>query len=80
MFAQTFPFFQDESMWRVDSTYNPTVYTIVGALALASNIAVFVYMIYKVKKTKRNPYLGELYTDLPAYNKVKELAEPGPTL
>ena len=76
MFAQTFPFFQDESMWRVDSTYNPTIYMIFGALALGANIAVFVYMIYKVKKTKRNPYLGELYTDLPAYKKIKELAEP----
>lgn len=76
MFAQTFPFFQDESMWRVDSTYNPTVYMFWGALALAANIAVLIYMIYKVKKTKRNPYLGELYTDLPEYKKIKELAEP----
>jgi hypothetical protein len=76
MFAQTFPFFQDESMWRVDSTYNPTIYTIMGALALGANIAVFIYMIYKVKKTKRNPYLGELYTDLPEYKQIKELAAP----
>lgn len=76
MFAQTFPFFQDESMLRVDSTYNPTVYTIMGALSLGANIAVLIYMIYKVKKTKRNPYLGELYTDLSAYKKIKELAAP----
>lgn len=76
MFAQTFPLFQDESMWRVDSTYNPSVYMFWGAAALAANIAVFVYMIYKVKKTKRNPYLGELYTDLKEYKSIKALAAP----
>jgi hypothetical protein len=32
-------------------------------------------MIYKVVKTKRNPYLGELYTDLRAYQEIKMLAE-----
>ncbi|MGI5985929.1 MAG: hypothetical protein GXY01_01340 [Clostridiales bacterium] len=75
MFAQTFPAFQDHSKYAVVSSYNPTVYTIVSAIALASNIAVFAYMIYKVVKTKRNPYLGELYTDLKKYKEVKELAE-----
>lgn len=32
-------------------------------------------MIWKVLKTKRNPYLGELYTDLKKYNEIKILAE-----
>lgn len=75
MFAQTFPAFQDNSMFRVDSTYNPTISTLVSALALVVNIAVFVYMIYRIKKTKRNPYTQELYTDLPAYKKIRALAE-----
>lgn len=75
MFAQTFPLFQDESQWRVDSTYNETIYFIVSFAALAANIAVLVYMLYKVNKTKRNPYKGELYTDLKAYQKIKALAE-----
>lgn len=75
MFAQTFPRFQDYGAFRVDSTYNPTVYFIVSFLALAANIAVLAYMIYKVAKTKRNPYKGELYSDLKAYRKVKSLAE-----
>jgi len=43
--------------------------------ALVANIAVFVYMVYKVVKTKRNPYLGELYTDLKPYKDIKVLAE-----
>ncbi len=75
MFAQTFPLFQDQGFKMVRSTYNPVIYTVLGALALAANAAVLVYMIYKAVKTKRNPYKGELYTDLAAYQKVKALAE-----
>ncbi len=75
MFAQTLPMFQDQGLAMVRSTYNYNVYMFWGALALASNVAVFVYMIYKVIKTKRNPYLGELYTDNKKYLEVKALAE-----
>ena len=32
-------------------------------------------MIYKAKKTKRNPYKDELYIDLKKYKEVKVLAE-----
>jgi hypothetical protein len=74
MFAQTFPAFQDQGKFMVTSTYNPTIYTILGALALAANIAVFMYMIYKVRKTKRNPYKAELYIDLKEYKEIKDLA------
>ncbi|NLU52909.1 MAG: hypothetical protein GXX10_08625 [Clostridiaceae bacterium] len=75
MFAQTFPAFIDEGKFAVASTYNETPLFIFGLLALLSNIAVFIYMIYKVVKTKRNPYKGELYTDLKAYQEIKALAE-----
>jgi len=71
MFAQTFPNFQDTGMFVVKSTYNPTIYTVLSTLALGSNIAVFIYMIYKVKKTKRNPYKEELYTDLDKFKEIK---------
>jgi hypothetical protein len=74
MFAQTFATFQDIGATRVDSTYNPTIYWIVSFLALAANMVVLGYMIMKWVKTKRNPYKGELYTDLKAYQKVKALA------
>ncbi len=74
MFAQTFPLFQDEGRFVVESSYNSTIYTILGVLSLAVNVAVVGYMIYKVVKTKRNPYKGELYTDLKAYKDIKALA------
>lgn len=54
---------------------NTTYMFIFGLLALLANIGVFVYMIYKVVKTRRNPYTSELYTDLGKYKEVKALAE-----
>lgn len=75
MFAQTFPMFQDVGRFRVDSTYNPTVYFIISLLALVANVGVMVYTVYKVRKTHRNPYKAELYTDLAAYHKIKQLAQ-----
>jgi hypothetical protein len=75
MFAQTFPRFQDSGIQMVKSAYNTTVYTFISSIALAVNIAVIIYMIYKVIKTKRNPYTSELYTDLSEYIKVKSMSE-----
>lgn len=75
MFAQTVPSFIDKGAYQVTSTHNTTALFIVSFLALASNVALFVFMIYKVVRTKRNPYLGELYTDLAKYKEVKALAK-----
>jgi len=75
MFAQTFPWFIDKSQFAVKSTHNTTALFITSLAALLANVAVIVYMIYKVAKTKRNPYKGELYTDLKCYKEVKALAE-----
>lgn len=75
MFAQTFPAFIDKGAFAVASSYNTVPLFGFSLAALLSNIAVFAYMIYKVVKTKRNPYSGELYTDLYKYQEVKALAE-----
>ncbi len=75
MFAQTFPAFLDEGKFAVASTYNEVPLFIFSFLALAANVAVLVYMIYKSVKTKRNPYKGELYTDLKKYQEIKALVE-----
>jgi hypothetical protein len=74
MFAQTFPSFIDEGAFAVESTYNTKALFGFSFLSLLSNIAIIVYMIYKVRKTKRNPYVGELYTDLKEYNEIKALS------
>jgi len=75
MFAQTFPAFIDESQFAVKSTQNTTALFSASLVALLANIAVLVYMIYKVVKTRRNPYTSELYTDLACSREVKALAE-----
>ncbi len=74
MFAQTFPSFQDTGRWAVTSTYKSGIYWAWGIAALAVNVAVLIYMIIKIKKTGRNPYKGELYSDLSKYREIKALA------
>ncbi|MBW6410983.1 DUF5692 family protein [Clostridium weizhouense] len=75
MFAMTCPSFIDQSQFAVKSSHNSTPLFIVSLLALISNIAVFVYYLYKIKITKRNPIKAELYTDLNSYKEIKELSE-----
>jgi len=74
MFAQTFPFFQDQGRFVVTSTYNETIYFICGLVALLFNIGVVAFMIYKVVKDKKNPYKGELYVSLKGYKEIKALS------
>lgn len=74
MFAQTFPAFIDEGKYAVDSTYNPDWLFAVSLTALAANIAVAIFMFYKIRKTHRNPYLVELYTDNHEYKAIKSLS------
>ncbi len=75
MFAQTFPSFIDEGKYVVSSTYSESMLFLCSFLALAMNVVVLAIMIFKVLKTKRNPYKGELYTDTKYYQSIKELAE-----
>jgi len=78
MFAQTFPSFQDRGLFAVTSTYKPSLYLFWGSLALISNIALVVYMTFRMVKTKRNPYAGELYTDHSQYKEIRSLGENAP--
>lgn len=64
-------------IYRVTSASpNTTALFIVSFLALLINLIVLIYMIIHIAKTKRNPYTSELYSDLVAYRRIKELAEP----
>jgi hypothetical protein len=70
MFSLTFPLFADTSMFAVKSSHNITALWIVSGLALASNIAVFVYHFGRIIKNKRNMVKDEIYTDLEAYKLI----------
>lgn len=54
---------------------NTTFMFIVSLLALLANVAVFIYMVYRIVRTKKNPYTGELYADHKKYQEIKALAE-----
>lgn len=75
MFTMCFPAFTDSSMFAVHGSHNPTALFIVSALALAINIAVLIFWLYKIIKNKRNPLKEEVFSDTSAYKYVVELRE-----
>ncbi|MEH7107965.1 DUF5692 family protein [Bacillus sp. JJ1764] len=72
MFTMSFPAFVGDSMFAVQSSHSEAALWFMSSVSLASNIAVFVYHIYKIIKHKRNPLKEEVYTDL---KQSKELVE-----
>jgi hypothetical protein len=70
MFAMTFPAFIDTSRFAVKSSHGVAALWVVSGLALASNVAVFVYHFYKVFKYKRNPLKVAVHPDLADYKLV----------
>lgn len=76
MFTMAFPAFVGESMFAVKSTNDPTALFVISAIALAANVAVAVYQVTKIVKSKRNPLTDELYPELAAYRKVVEANRP----
>lgn len=64
----TFPHFMHDSMFAHRSAHNPTALFLVSLLALVFNVGLFVYHVYRIVTTKRNPLTTELYADTP-YNR-----------
>ena len=54
---------------------DPTMMTVISAIALITNIIALAYIIYKAKKTKTNPYKGEIFTDFKYYQDAAARAE-----
>ncbi|QYF72984.1 DUF5692 family protein [Cryobacterium sp. PAMC25264] len=70
MFTMAVPTFVTSSIFSVQSSHNPTALFIVSAISLAANIAVVVYQVRVIVRTKRNPLRDELFVELPGYQKV----------
>lgn len=66
MFVMTVPQFADR-IAPVPTTHNPTAFFTVSFLALASNVALFIYQFNKIRKYKLNPLKDEIYKDTKAY-------------
>ena len=61
MFAQVFPYFQEESIFVTHSTLDPGAATAVSVAALIANIAAIIYIAYRAKKLGRNPYKQDVF-------------------
>lgn len=72
MFSLAFDY-NSLSAFSITATYNPTAWTVLSALALAVNLAVFIYEVYVIVKYKRNPLKEEMFTHLKAYKQNLEV-------
>ena len=61
MFAQVFPYFQEESIFVTHSTLDPGAATAVSVAALVANVAAIIYIAYRAKKLGRNPYKQDVF-------------------
>ncbi len=70
MFTMAYPTFVDGTIFSVKSSHDPVALFIVSTIALAANVAVLAYAIYRMRKYKLNPLKQEIYTDLKVYAEV----------
>jgi hypothetical protein len=76
MFAQTMPAFIDTSAFAVKASLNPTALFTVSFLALAANVGVAVFEVYKVRKNRVMPWSGKpVFSDTRAYEQVIAIEE-----
>ncbi len=72
MFSVTFSSYSSSPLFSITSTYDVAPLYFWSILALVSNVAVFIYEIMVVYKTKRNPLKDDIYCDLKAYKRNLE--------
>jgi len=77
MFTMAVPAFVSDSKFAVDSSHDPKALFVVSAISLVVNVAVAVYQVRRIVARRLNPLKDELWTDLPAYQKVAT-ANPQP--
>ncbi len=70
MFTMSLPMFVDDTIFSVKASHNPTAYMTLSALALAFNVGVLIFHVYKIVKFKRNPLKEEVYVDEPKYAEI----------
>ena len=70
MFSITFSNYAKSPLFSITSSYKPAALIVISILSIGSNIAVLVYEIMHIVKTKRNPVTEDLYSDLKSYKVV----------
>lgn len=69
MFSLTFAY-GNSPLFGITTTNSPASLYTLSTLALLSNVAVLIYVIYKANKTKRNFIKEDLFTDLKPYKQA----------
>lgn len=69
MFSLTFAYAKTP-YFNIVPTANPKALFSLSLVALVSNVALAIYVIYKSIKAKHNPYSKELFTDMKLYKKA----------
>jgi len=72
MFTLTFPTYSLTPYFDITSTLQTTPMLILSVLSLLSNTLVFAYQTYRVIKTKRNPFVEEVYKGLKTHSSILE--------
>lgn len=60
MFVMTVPQFADV-LAPIPTTHNPMAFFAVSLIALASNVALAAYQLYRIRKLKLNPLKDQIY-------------------
>lgn len=71
MFVMTVPQFADV-LAPIPTTHNPTAFFVVSLIALASNVALAAYQLYRIRKLKLNPLKDQIYADTKTYQRIAE--------
>ena len=71
MFVMTVPQFADV-LAPIPTTHNPTAFFVVSLIALASNMALAAYQLYRIRKLKLNPLKDQIYADTKTYQRIVE--------
>ena len=71
MFVMTVPQFADV-LAPIPTTHNPTAFFVVSLIALASNVALAAYQLYRIRKLKLKPLKDQIYAGTKAYQRIVE--------
>lgn len=66
----SYPTFVTNSSFAVQSSHSGAALMTVSAIALAANVAVLVYHLYRIIKLRRNPLKDDVYAGLTVHDKV----------
>jgi len=72
MFTLTFPTYSSSVYFSITSTLDASPKVVLSVLALLANFLVFAYQLYRMSKTKRNPFTQEVYAGLKSHTAILE--------